>query len=66
MDHVPAHLSPHSDQDKYFHVPYEERWHHLKSVIVRLYTGNYGRGGKATTLSQVVDFMKKKYSFHAT
>ncbi|KAI1110494.1 hypothetical protein F5Y14DRAFT_443917 [Nemania sp. NC0429] len=66
MDHVPAHLSPQSDEDKFLDVPYAQRWDHLMSVIVELYMGNYGRGGKATTLSQVVDFMKKQYSFHAT
>ncbi|KAK7425943.1 hypothetical protein QQZ08_007525 [Neonectria magnoliae] len=65
MDHDPVELLPQSDQDKYLHISHEERWSYLKPVIVQLYTGNYGRGGKSATLDQVVQFMKTHYSFHA-
>ncbi|KAI0450715.1 hypothetical protein F5B21DRAFT_507899 [Xylaria acuta] len=65
MDQFPAELFPQSDQDRHFDVAYKDRWEYLKPVIVRLYLGNYGPGGKTTTLDQVVDFMRANYSFHA-
>ncbi|KAI0193028.1 hypothetical protein EV127DRAFT_468559 [Xylaria flabelliformis] len=65
MQNVPAELLPQSDRDKHLDIAYKDRWECLKQVIVRLYLGNYGHDEKATTLSQVVDFMKANYSFHA-
>ncbi|KAI1175759.1 hypothetical protein F4777DRAFT_549136 [Nemania sp. FL0916] len=66
MNQIPAGLYPRSNEDRHFDVNYAERWQCLKSVIVQLYLGNYGDGGKNTTLKQVVEFMKTNYSFHAT
>ncbi|GAW19039.1 hypothetical protein ANO14919_085230 [Xylariales sp. No.14919] len=65
MDLVPAELFPQSDQDKYLGVAHSERWNCLKTVIVRLYLGNYGQEGKTATLDQVAEFMRVNYSFHA-
>ncbi|KAH6974421.1 hypothetical protein BKA56DRAFT_634330 [Ilyonectria sp. MPI-CAGE-AT-0026] len=65
MDPVPVELLPQSHEAKFLHIAHKDRWHHLKPVIVQLYTGNYGRGGKSTTITQVVEFMKANYSFHA-
>ncbi|KAI0546762.1 hypothetical protein F4679DRAFT_556459 [Xylaria curta] len=65
MENVPADLLPQSDRDKHLDVAYKDRWECLKQVIVRLYLGNYGQEGKATTLKQVANFMKANYSFHA-
>ncbi|KAI3317833.1 hypothetical protein HD806DRAFT_513918 [Xylariaceae sp. AK1471] len=65
MDHVPAELFPQSDQDKYFDVAYTDRWECLKPIIVKLYMGDYGKGGRTTTINQVADFMRANYSFHA-
>ncbi|KAI1151690.1 hypothetical protein F4825DRAFT_462382 [Nemania diffusa] len=66
MDNIPEELRPKSVQEKYLDVAYKERWEHLKQVIIELYIGNYGKGGRATTLTQLADFMKTYYSFHAT
>ncbi|KAI9147095.1 hypothetical protein HJFPF1_13127 [Paramyrothecium foliicola] len=67
MDRAQLDLQPLSDQDKVFHIAYKDRWDYLKPIIVQLYTGNYGSGlRKTATLAQVVEFMKKNYSFHAT
>ncbi|KAI1751987.1 hypothetical protein F4782DRAFT_547258 [Xylaria castorea] len=41
-----------------FNIAYKDRWEDLKPVIVKLYLGDYGQEGKATKLSQVVDFMR--------
>ncbi|KAI0467005.1 hypothetical protein F4859DRAFT_518624 [Xylaria cf. heliscus] len=65
MEYVPVGLFPQSEQDKHLDVSYKERWEHLKPVIVALYLGKYDQEGKTTTLSQVVEFMKVNYSFHA-
>lgn len=65
MDRVPAELLPKSDHDKYLSCSYEERWSHLKPVIVELYTGGHGKGGRTATLKQVAEFMRAHYSFHA-
>lgn len=59
------HLRPKSQDDKFLHILHKDRWNFLKPVIVELYTGNHGQGGKSTTLDEVVDFMKFYYSFHA-
>ncbi|KAK7417477.1 hypothetical protein QQX98_004597 [Neonectria punicea] len=65
MDHVPEELLPQSDREKYLDNSHADRWSRLKPVIVKLYTGNYGTGGKSKNLDQVVQFMKTHYSFHA-
>ncbi len=66
MDHhIPPELYPQSDQDKYLNIAHKDRWECLKPVIVELYEGSYGAGGRTLTLNQVVDFMKANYSFHA-
>ncbi|KAK0611309.1 hypothetical protein B0T14DRAFT_530137 [Immersiella caudata] len=55
---------PCDDGAKFIHVPYEERWKHLKPVITQLYMGKYGPNGKSMTIGQVASFMKENYSFH--
>jgi hypothetical protein len=65
MDHIPPHLFPQTNQDKFLDAPYKDRWEYLKPVIVELYQGSYGKGGKTTTIKQVAEFMKVNYSFHA-
>ncbi|KAI0909169.1 hypothetical protein F4823DRAFT_451238 [Ustulina deusta] len=66
MDHhIPPELYPQSDQDKYLNIAHKDRWECLKPVIVELYEGSYGAGGRTLTLNQVVGFMKANYSFHA-
>ncbi|PNP59476.1 hypothetical protein THARTR1_00966 [Trichoderma harzianum] len=57
-------LLPRSDEDKFCRLPFAERLEKLKPIIVELYTGNYGPGGKRMMMRQVVEFMKDKYSFH--
>ncbi|KKP00295.1 hypothetical protein THAR02_07589 [Trichoderma harzianum] len=57
-------LLPRSDEDKYCRLPFAERLEKLKPIIVKLYMGNYGHGGKRMVMRQVVEFMKDKYSFH--
>jgi hypothetical protein len=59
------HLKPRSDDDKFLNVPYEERWTHLKPIIVQIYMGKYGPNGKSMTKSQVSAFMREHYSFPA-
>ena len=58
-------LLPRDDEAKFLHVPYEKRWDHLKPVITQLYMGKFGPNGKSMTITQVADFMKHHYSFHA-
>ncbi|KAJ3543252.1 hypothetical protein NM208_g3667 [Fusarium decemcellulare] len=58
-------LIPHSDDDKFLSCSYEERWNHLKPVIVELYTGRHRSDGRTATLDQVAQFMRNQYSFHA-
>ncbi|GKU08243.1 unnamed protein product [Fusarium langsethiae] len=62
---VPPELFPESDDHKYLRASHKDRWGHLKPVIIKLYTGNYGKNSKPPTIAQVVHFMKKYYSFHA-
>lgn len=57
-------LLPRSDEDKFYRLPFAERLEKLKPIIVKLYMGNYGPGGKRMIMRQVVEFMKDKYSFH--
>jgi hypothetical protein len=64
MDDI-TELFPPSNDAKCLDVPYEQRWEHLKPVIVKLYMGKYGPNGKSMTTPQVADFMKVQYSFHA-
>lgn len=65
MDPIPAGLLPQSDEDKFLSCSHEERWNHLKPVIVELYTGRDGGSERSATLDQVVEFMRTHYSFHA-
>jgi len=58
-------LLPRDDEARFLHVPYEKRWDHLKPVITQLYMGKFGPNGKSMTITQVADFMKRHYSFHA-
>ncbi|RGP70048.1 hypothetical protein FSPOR_4340 [Fusarium sporotrichioides] len=62
---VPPELFPESDDHKYLRASHKDRWEHLKPVIIKLYTGNYGKNNKPPTIAQVTHFMKKYYSFHA-
>ncbi|KAJ4864300.1 clr5 domain-containing protein [Trichoderma breve] len=57
-------LLPGSGEDKFLRLPYAERLEKLKPIIVQLYMGNYGPGGKRMTMRHVTEFMKDKYSFH--
>lgn len=57
-------LLPGSVEDKFLRLPYAERLEKLKPIIVQLYMGNYGPGGKRMTMRHVTEFMKDKYSFH--
>jgi hypothetical protein len=61
----PAELHPLSDAEKFLDLPYNDRWKELKPIIVKLYMGKYGPGGKSMTYSQVVTFMREQYSFYA-
>lgn len=65
MSSIPPELLPQSQDDLFLTSPYKERWEKLRPIIVKLYTGNYGKNGKSTTLSEVVDFMRINYKFHA-
>ncbi|KAK3899559.1 hypothetical protein C8A05DRAFT_46405 [Staphylotrichum tortipilum] len=56
---------PRSHDAKCLHIPYEQRWEHLKPIIVELYMGKYGPNGKSMTTHQVLVFMRDHYSFHA-
>ncbi|KAM0263289.1 hypothetical protein ACHAPA_008903 [Fusarium lateritium] len=62
---LPAELLPQTDEDKFLKQKWKARWECLKPVIVKLYTGNYGKNGKPATISEIVDAMKTHYSFHA-
>jgi len=61
----PADLRPQSLEAKFLDVPYESRWECLKPVIIPLYMGKYGPGGKSMTMRQVADFMRDHYTFNA-
>ncbi|KEY72883.1 hypothetical protein S7711_10140, partial [Stachybotrys chartarum IBT 7711] len=62
-----ADLGPKSEDDKFFHIAYKDRWTSLKPVIVQLWTGDYGSRGRPTaTMDELVEFMKTNYGFHAT
>ncbi|KAF3077418.1 hypothetical protein CFAM422_000688 [Trichoderma lentiforme] len=57
-------LLPRSDEDNFCGLSFAERLEKLKPIIVKLYMGNYGPGGKRMVMRQVVEYMKDKYSFH--
>ncbi|QPC71882.1 hypothetical protein HYE68_002634 [Fusarium pseudograminearum] len=63
---VPPALSRPSEDNKHLHVKNKDRWELLKPVIVELYTGNYGKNNKPPAKAQIVEFMRKHYSFYAT
>jgi len=55
-------LLPRTDDDKFLGLKFDDRWNHLRHVIVQLYLG---KDGKSMTLAQLASFMKEKYNFHA-
>lgn len=57
-------LLPRSDEEKFLGSKDSERLEKLKPIIIQLYMGNYGPGGKRTTMRQITEFMKDKYAFH--
>ncbi|SPJ77970.1 uncharacterized protein FTOL_06376 [Fusarium torulosum] len=65
MIDLPAELLPQSDEDKFLRQEWKARWEGLKPVIVKLYTGNYGKSGKPATINEIADAMRRHYSFHA-
>ncbi|KAK0631483.1 hypothetical protein B0T14DRAFT_532220 [Immersiella caudata] len=60
------HFCCNSNDAKFLHVPYEQRWEHLRPVIAKLYVGKYGPNGKSMATRQVADFMQVQYSFYAS
>ncbi|KAI0886531.1 uncharacterized protein GGS22DRAFT_158100 [Annulohypoxylon maeteangense] len=60
-----AELIPHSDEEKFLNVPYNDRWEPLRDIIVRLYMGKYAPGGKSMKISDVAEFMTLHYCFYA-
>ncbi|KAJ4006290.1 hypothetical protein NW752_010939 [Fusarium irregulare] len=62
---IPPELIPQSDEDRYVRSAHNERWEHLKPVIIKLYTCNYGKNNKSLKIPQMVSFMKTNYYFHA-
>ncbi|VUC32914.1 unnamed protein product [Clonostachys rosea] len=58
-------LIPHSEEAKFLNYPYNDRWTHLKPVIVSLYPDCRDENGEAMTYSKVAAFMKLHYNFHA-
>lgn len=59
-----ADLLPRSNDEKFLGLKNLQRLEKLKPVIIQLYMGNYGFGGKRMTLRQITEFMKDKYAFH--
>ncbi|UKZ92299.1 uncharacterized protein TrAFT101_007259 [Trichoderma asperellum] len=59
-----ADLLPRSDEEKFLGSEYSERLEKFKPIIIQLYMGNYGPGGKRMTKRQITEFMKDKYAFH--
>jgi hypothetical protein len=62
---LPAELLPQTDEDKFLKQKWKTRWECLKPVIVKLYTGNYGKNGKPATIDEIAAAMRRHYSFHA-
>ncbi|CAH0057259.1 unnamed protein product [Clonostachys solani] len=58
-------LIPKSKEAKFLDYPNNDRWTHLKPVIVPLYMDCRDTSGKAMTYSKVAAFMKLHYNFHA-
>jgi hypothetical protein len=58
-------LFPSSEEAMFLGLSHDVRWNRLKDVIVQLYLGTYGAGGKSMTMTQVANFMRMHYSFHA-
>ncbi|RFN53889.1 hypothetical protein FIE12Z_1803 [Fusarium flagelliforme] len=54
-----------SDDRRYLRLSHDEQWNHLKPVIIKLYTGNYGKNNKPLKIPQIVSFMKEYYYFWA-
>lgn len=46
------------------HIPYDERWEHLKTIIVEAYLGKNG-SGRPLTIPKIADFMKENHEFSA-
>jgi hypothetical protein len=62
---LPAELLPQTDEDKFLKQKGNARWECLKPVIVKLYTGNFGKNGKPATIDEIADTMRRHYSFYA-
>jgi hypothetical protein len=58
-------LFPSSEEAMFLGLSHDDRWNRLKDVTVQLYLGNFGAGGKSMTMTQVANFMRMHYSFHA-
>lgn len=63
---LPAELLPQTDEDKFLKQKGNARWECLKPVIVKLYTGNFGKHAKPATIDEIADAMKRHYSFYAS
>lgn len=59
VDHLPL-----SDDAKFLHIPYDERWDYLRPVIVRLFLGE-DASDKPMTIPRLAQFMTNHYSFSA-
>jgi hypothetical protein len=66
MIDLPAEVLPQTDEDKFLRLKGNARWEGLKPVIVKLYTGKYGKNGKQATVDEITEAMKTHYNFHAT
>ncbi|CAG9986554.1 unnamed protein product [Clonostachys byssicola] len=59
-------LLPQSEEAKFLNHHHNDRWTHLKPVIVPLYMDCRDTFGKTMTYAKVAAFMKLHYDFHAT
>lgn len=51
-------------ENKFLHIPYEERWECLKSTIIDAYLGR-NAFDQPRTLHKLAELMKNEYSFNA-
>jgi hypothetical protein len=58
-----SHILP-TEDEKFLHIPHDERWEPLKPVIIGLYMG-HNNSGKPMTIPQLAAHMKQHYSFLA-
>ncbi|KAG5655521.1 hypothetical protein KAF25_003858 [Fusarium avenaceum] len=66
MLNLPAELLPQTDEDKFLKQKGNARWECLKPIIVKLYTGNFGKNGNPATIDEIADTMRRHYSFYAS